>query len=550
MLSSIEIKNYAIIEHLFIEWKDGMSVITGETGAGKSILIGALQLVLGGRSDVKAVREGTQKCIVEARFNLDQKTLDMISEKCDIDVQNPLELRREISANGKSRSLINESLISASLLQDISKTMISIYQQFDLLDIVDAEHQLQIIDEYSGNRELLDEYKMEFKAWKQELQHLKNLEADRLTSLKEQEFILFQHNELSTLTISESEFQDLEEFIKAASKSEEIIQNTSQVAMIFSQDNGVIDKLTECIQLLKSIQIHKQVHEILERFEPLRMELREIGNELQNIAENSDFDPKTTQLAMDKVDQINRLMNKHHVSTIGELLQIKIDIAARIKNLDDFEDQRKVLLVSIAKKESILSVNAAKLHSKRITASKKFAKNVETSCKSLGLEHNRFEIEVLNLSSLNESGNSSVQFLFTANKGKSVAPLKNQASGGELSRLNLSIRSILAQDKEMGTMVFDEIDTGVSGQIALQMGNILAELAKKIQLIAITHSPQVASRADQHLLVYKEHLKNETRTNIRLLSSVERIHEVAKMLSGDPPAKSALLNAQELLERA
>ncbi|MBK7341361.1 MAG: DNA repair protein RecN [Saprospiraceae bacterium] len=550
MLSSIEIKNYAIIEHLFIEWKDGMSVITGETGAGKSILIGALQLVLGGRSDVKAVREGTQKCIVEARFNLDQKTLDMISEKCDIDVQNPLELRREISANGKSRSLINESLISASLLQDISKTMISIYQQFDLLDIVDAEHQLQIIDEYSGNRELLDEYKMEFKAWKQELQHLKNLEADRLTSLKEQEFILFQHNELSTLTISESEFQDLEEFIKAASKSEEIIQNTSQVAMIFSQDNGVIDKLTECIQLLKSIQIHKQVHEILERFEPLRMELREIGNELQNIAENSDFDPKTTQLAMDKVDQINRLMNKHHVSTIGELLQIKIDIAARIKNLDDFEDQRKVLLVSIAKKESILSVNAAKLHAKRITASKKFAKNVETSCKSLGLEHNRFEIEVLNLSSLNESGNSSVQFLFTANKGKSVAPLKNQASGGELSRLNLSIRSILAQDKEMGTMVFDEIDTGVSGQIALQMGNILAELAKKIQLIAITHSPQVASRADQHLLVYKEHLKNETRTNIRLLSSVERIHEVAKMLSGDPPAKSALLNAQELLERA
>lgn len=550
MLSSIEIKNYAIIEHLFIEWKDGMSVITGETGAGKSILIGALQLVLGGRSDVKAVREGTQKCIVEARFNLDQKTLDIISEKCDIDVQNPLELRREISANGKSRSLINESLISASLLQDISNTMISIFQQFDLLDIVDAEHQLQIIDEYSGNRELLDEYKMEFKAWKQELQNLKNLEADRLTSLKEQEFILFQHNELSTLTISESEFQDLEEFIKAASKSAEIIQNSSQVAMIFSQDNGVIDKLTECTQLLKSIHIHKQVHEILERLEPLRMELREIGNELQNIAENSDFDPKTTQLAMDKVDQINRLMNKHHVSTIGELLQIKIDIAARIKNLDDFEDQRKDLLESIAKKESILSVNAAKLHSKRITASKKFAKNVETSCKSLGLEHNRFEIEVLNLSSLNESGNSSVQFLFTANKGKSVAPLKNQASGGELSRLNLSIRSILAQDKEMGTMVFDEIDTGVSGQIALQMGNILAELSKKIQLIAITHSPQVASRADQHLLVYKEHLKNETRTNIRLLNSVERIHEVAKMLSGDPPAKSAVLNAQELLERA
>lgn len=550
MLSSIEIKNYAIIEHLFIEWKDGMSVITGETGAGKSILIGALQLVLGGRSDVKAVREGTQKCIVEARFNLDQKTLDIISEKCDIDVQNPLELRREISANGKSRSLINESLISASLLQDISNTMISIFQQFDLLDIVDAEHQLQIIDEYSGNRELLDEYKMEFKAWKQELQNLKNLETDRLTSLKEQEFILFQHNELSTLTISESEFQDLEEFIKAASKSEEIIQNSSQVAMIFSQDNGVIDKLTECTQLLKSIHIHKQVHEILERLEPLRMELREIGNELQNIAENSDFDPKTTQLAMDKVDQINRLMNKHHVSTIGELLQIKIDIAARIKNLDDFEDQRKDLLESIAKKESILSINAAKLHAKRITASKKFAKNVETSCKSLGLEHNRFEIEVLNLSSLNESGNSSVQFLFTANKGKSVAPLKNQASGGELSRLNLSIRSILAQDKEMGTMVFDEIDTGVSGQIALQMGNILAELAKKIQLIAITHSPQVASRADQHLLVYKEHLKNETRTNIRLLNSVERIHEVAKMLSGDPPAKSALLNAQELLERA
>ena len=549
MLSSIEIKNYAIIEHLLIEWKDGMSVITGETGAGKSILIGALQLVLGGRSDVKAVREGTQKCIVEARFNLDQKTLDIISEKCDIDVQNPLELRREISANGKSRSLINESLISASLLQDISKTMISIFQQFDLLDIVDAEHQLQIIDEYSGNKELLDEYKMEFKAWKQELQNLKNLEADRLTSLKEQEFILFQHNELSTLSISESEFQDLEEFIKAASKSEEIIQNSSQVAMIFSQDNGVIDKLTECTQLLKSIHIHKQVHEILERLEPLRMELREIGNELQNIAENSDFDPKTTQLAMDKVDQINRLMNKHHVSTIGELLQIKIDIAARIKNLDDFEDQRKDLLESIAKKESILSINAAKLHSKRITASKKFAKNVETSCKSLGLEHNRFEIEVLNLSSLNESGNSSVQFLFTANKGKSVAPLKNQASGGELSRLNLSIRSILAQDKEMGTMVFDEIDTGVSGQIALQMGNILAELAKKIQLIAITHSPQVASRADQHLLVYKEHLKNETRTNIRLLNSVERIHEVAKMLSGDPPAKSALLNAQELLER-
>ncbi|HMS29457.1 MAG TPA: DNA repair protein RecN [Saprospiraceae bacterium] len=549
MLSSIEIKNYAIIEHLFLEWKDGMSVITGETGAGKSILIGALQLVLGGRSDVKAVREGTQKCIVEARFNLDQKTLDIISEKCDIDVQNPLELRREISANGKSRSLINESLISASLLQDISNTMISIFQQFDLLDIVDAEHQLQIIDEYSGNKELLDEYKMEFKAWKQELQNLKNLEADRLTSLKEQEFILFQHNELSTLTISESEFQDLEEFIKAASKSEEIIQNSSQVAMIFSQDNGVIDKLTECTQLLKSIHIHKQVHEILERLEPLRMELREIGNELQNIAENSDFDPKTTQLAMDKVDQINRLMNKHHVSTIGELLQIKIDIAARIKNLDDFEDQRKDLLESIAKKESILSVNAAKLHSKRITASKKFAKNVESSCKSLGLEHNRFEIEVLNLSTLNESGNSSVQFLFTANKGKSVAPLKNQASGGELSRLNLSIRSILAQDKEMGTMVFDEIDTGVSGQIALQMGNILAELAKKIQLIAITHSPQVASRADQHLLVYKEHLKNETRTNIRLLNSVERIHEVAKMLSGDPPAKSALLNAQELLER-
>lgn len=547
MLTSLSIKNYAIIDQLQMNWENGFTAMTGETGAGKSIIIGALQLVLGNRSDVKDLKNNELKCIIEAEFQISNELLLQLNDRFELENQNTLILRREILPTGKTRSFINDSPVLLTVIQSIAPYLLSIHQQFDHLDLFDRSFQMESLDKYADLTDSVSNYEIKFK----QFQSLKNLYTQQAESLKsgmlEKEFIEFQWNELQAAQLKENELETLENELKLVTKAAEIKTNCMQVFELIQGDQGLLDQTQTGISLVKNLQINANLKSVYERLDSVRTELKDLSMELESIADQTELSPERITEINHRLDQLNRLLKKHRVQTEIELIELKEQLEFKLSQLSMSDENLIKLQQEIDQLQNQLTKDAQGISKKRIAAIPGLVSNIQKLLISLGMVNARVDIQLQQNEVLNAQGMDQIDFLFCANKGGVLRPLKDQASGGELARFNLAVKSLVATKNDGACMIFDEIDTGVSGQIALQMGNILKSIAQTHQLICITHSPQVASRANQHYYVFKEHTKNDTVTNIRKLNKDERLHELAKMLSGEPPTKAALINATELI---
>lgn len=548
MLKSLLIRNYAIIDQLEIDWQNELTVITGETGAGKSIIIGALQLVLGSRSDVKVLRNPEEKCVVEVVFQCTSSIQKILNEKFDIESQDELIIRREILPTGKSRSFVNDSPALLSDILQIAPFLLSIHQQFDHLDFFDRNYQLAVLDSFAGIQDKVLNYKKVFKDYQEQLLQKKEIEEKIRNGLIEKEFIEFQFAELEATQLKENELTNLEDELKVLSKSEEIKSNALLGYDLIQRESGILDQIQECLNLLKNIRVNDKLKSIYERLEQSKTELKDLSNEIEHLADQTEFSPEKITNINQRVDLLNRLLKKHRVHTDRELIDIRNELQAKLDLIITSDESLEQLNKKIEETRKQLISDAGYLSKQRNAKSTELIKHTNQLLIQLGMEFAKFNIQLTPIEELKEYGMDQIEFLFAANKGSTLRPIKDQASGGELARFNLAIKSQVAKKLEAGCLIFDEIDTGVSGQIALQMGNILKQMATHQQVICITHSPQVASRANHHYYVYKEHLGKKTNTNIKPLNKQERLNELAKMLSGEPPTKAALKNAMELIE--
>ncbi len=549
MLKSLFIKNYAIIEQLELEWFQGLSAITGETGAGKSIILGALNLALGARADSKAVGKWSDKCIVEICFLPKSEVLKQINDALNTDAADEIIIRREVHANGKSRNFLNDSPALVNEIQWAASKLVGIHQQFDQLDFLEKEKQAWILDCYANLLEERAQYKAEWKTYQNLLQEKSALINKKQSQLAEKDFLEFQLNEFNKLNLKKGETIQLEQKIQALVKSEDIIHNTTMAFQILEREGGVIEQLQTILSGLRNIQINKPLAELYNRIDQCKTELKDCLHELEHQAEAAQSDPAALANYTQRLDQINRMMAKHQLKSEEALFTYVESVTARLNEFESMDNAIASLEAKIDTQLNKLRTLENAVFAQRQRVIPELIKSTLTLLRRMGLEHARFDIYNDPPNQTTPSNLDGIEFLFAANKGAQLKPMKDQISGGELARFNLAIQSLTAQNNNIGTMVFDEIDTGVSGQIALEMGNILKETAKRIQVICITHSPQVASRAHQHYKVYKEHDKSNTITHIRLLSQGEKITELATMLSGTPPGKAAIDNALDLLSR-
>ena len=547
MLASLMIKNYAIIDSLEINWPDGLIAITGETGAGKSIMIGALQFVLGARADNKVLRNPDEKCIVEVTFTELEQVKSKIKDLLDGENPDQLIIRREILPNGKSRSFLNDSPVLVSQLNLLAPHLINIHQQFDHLDILEEEIQMDILDNFTGSKDLLTNYQSKYKSYKSLLAQKKQLLESQQKSQSEMDFLQFQLNELEQASLKPNEYAVLEEELNLATKSGEILKNAGSVAQILNDEKGISEQLLQCLQLLKPVRINPILNESYERLDQLRTEIKDIGDELERLNEHTEMSPEKINQMQDRLDLINRLLKKHRLQTDHELIELMEQTGSKIQSFTDLEDQIIECEKQIKSGSNELKKLSESLTDKRKSKTSELEKAAVRLLQLLGMEFAQFKIELKESPDFTENGKDQIDFLFSANKGSTVKPIKNQASGGELSRLNLVLKSLVAKKSQLPTMIFDEIDTGVSGQVALQMGNILKEMSSNQQLLTITHSAQVASRAAHHFYVFKDSSKSITNTRMKKIEKEDRTIEIAKMLSGDPPTDSALKNASELI---
>ncbi|MCC7025573.1 MAG: DNA repair protein RecN [Saprospiraceae bacterium] len=548
MLTQLHIKNYAIIDTLDIQWPSDFIAITGETGAGKSIMIGALQFVLGARTDAKVLRNAEEKCVVEVCFDIPLSLQEKITASIDIDDPKQIIIRREILPNGKSRTFINDTPALVTDINQIAPMLISIHQQFDHLDIIDPIFQLNSLDAFAELQTEVKKYQTQFKQYEQLKRNKKELQELHIKAQQEQDFLQFQWEELQQIDLKENEFGTLEEELKIASKSEEILNQTNHASTILNNEKGVIDSVQDILQLLRSVRINPIVNTLYDRLELIQTEIKDIALELESISEHIDTDPKKLLALQQRFDLIIRLMKKHRVQSDHELIQFKQEIESKLNSISHGEDQINQLNLEIKTLHQDLMSHALSISKTRKQKSLELVKRTSPLLRLLGMEFAQFDIKFEETAELNQLGIDAIEFQFTSNKGSSPKALKNQASGGEISRLNLVIKSLVAQKAELPTMIFDEIDTGVSGQVALQMGNILRDMSVHHQVITITHSPQVASRAKHHFFVYKDSTSKLTNTKLKKLEAEERYVEIAKMLSGDPPSSAALINAKELIQ--
>ncbi len=550
MLTSLLIKNYAIIESVELSLNDGLIIITGETGAGKSIIIGALQLIMGKRADLKVLYNKDKKCIVEGVFDIKDDNLRATFAEHDLEYDDELIIRREISASGKSRAFINDTPTTLSVLGQIASRLIDLHQQFDTLEIHEASHQVDLVDTMAETHKQLTKYKAlysKYQSGKKELEEVKQKIAE---GEKELDYIKFQLEEFNSIELTTGEQEPLEQEMSTLENAEEIQTILSQIVNRISQsEQNLLDELQDQVKSL--IQISKynpELSSLSDRLIATKEELHDIANELEGINDLTEHNPEKLSEISQRLDMIYRLQRKHQVQSVDELMEIQERLSKNYAAYSDSDNYISQLEADLA-----VSLAGAKAEAKKISAKRKkviptIQKKIKSFLKELAMPHASLMIDQQTATELNPYGIDKIEFLFAANQGSTPMPLKKVASGGELSRLNLSLKNLVADQMNLPTLIFDEIDIGISGEVAQRMGSILSELGAKHQVIVITHSPQVASKADTHLLVYKQTTHKTTHTAIKSLAHEDRVQEIAKMLSGDPPTKSAILNAEELIE--
>lgn len=549
MVQKLLIKNYAIIESLEIDFADTLTIITGETGAGKSILLGALGMILGNRTDTKVLYNQNEKCVIEGYFDIKNYDLKTFFDENEIDYEENSVVRRELTPQGKTRSFINDTPVNLTQLREFSSRLVDLHQQFDTLDIHDTSFQLQMIDALADNKHPLSIYHEKFKSYQSDKRLLKDLKEKSERSAREIEFLNFQIAEFNKAELVEGEQETLEEQQQRLQNAETIKRNLAAAFRAISDDeNAIVGQLKSVGQSIAQVKKYTpSVSKLYERFEGILYELEDIGGELEAIAEDTEYDPERIADIQTRLDIIYKLQKKHGVATVEQLLEIQNDLQNQLNAFGDLSEDIERLESSLIEQETVLRKLAGELSAKRKFVSPQFEEQVQGMLRELSMENARLQVQITDLEELTMNGADDVQFLFGANKGSRMMPIKDVASGGELSRLALCTKSLVAAAIPLPTLIFDEIDSGVSGDVALKMGNILHRLSKHHQVVVITHSPQVAAKAEKHYFVYKTHKEDRTITSVRPLSTDERIRSIAVMLSQNPPSASALENAKELI---
>jgi len=549
MLKSIHIQNYAIIEKMEITFPGGLTTITGETGAGKSILLGALGLIMGKRADTKVLYNQDVKCFVEAVFDITAYGIESFFEEEGLDYLSELIIRREIAPGGKSRAFVNDTPVTLDILLKLTEGLIDIHQQFDILEIQKPVVQLQMIDALAGNAQTLDEYKSLYRAYRHELKKLEDLLEKNKSAHQEIEFLTFQINEFNQASLVPGEQAELESLLQRLSSSEDIKRYSTMVYHgLEENENAAIGQLQTLANQFSSIKELDPAYDALySRLLSVKEELSDISREALHISDNTEYDEESIHATNERLNIIYRLEKKHGVSSLENLLLIQNDIQKRLDGFSDMTSEISAMENSSAKKEVELRMMASKLRKNRMTIIPDFENKVHDLLTNLSMEHAYIKVKVVELSELTATGLDDVSIQFAPNKGSDYLPLKDTASGGEMSRLTLCVKSLVAGAATLPTLIFDEIDAGVSGDVAQKMGSILLDLSKKHQVISITHSPQIAAKSESHFWVYKTDTEARTITSMKLLSSDERITEIAKMLSGNPPTDAARANARDLI---
>lgn len=550
MLKSLYIKNYALIDSLDIEFNPGFSVITGETGAGKSIILGALALILGQRADIKAIKQGESKCIIEGTFDVSAYDLRSFCEETGIEFDPDFyTLRREILATGKSRAFINDSPVSLNDIKELGSRLIDIHSQHQNLVLGDSRFQLQVVDILSGTNAVLKEYQKAFKKYKQAEKALSELEREAQKSKEEEDYLRFQFEALAEAKLTDGEQEELEAEQKMLSHAEDIKTALYKVHTILSDDDrGVVSALKDSLNTIHNLNnLYSKSESIEQRIDTAYIDLRDLATEIERYAEDIEFSPERLVYIDERLDQLYSLQQKHKVSTVSELLGIFDDIKQKIENIDSFDQQIEELRRDVQAKEESMLKRANELSNKRKQHKTKIEEQLIRKVAYLGIPGVRFESEITRKSTPDVTGADDIRFMFSANKNVPLQPISEVASGGEISRVMLCLKSMIAGATALPTIIFDEIDTGVSGEIADKMGQVMQEFGQQMQVIAITHLPQIAARGKTHYFVYKTEGEDSTVTRLRELTDDERIKELAQMLSGAEITAAAIENAKVML---
>ncbi|MBN1119003.1 MAG: DNA repair protein RecN [Bacteroidales bacterium] len=548
MLLSIKVRNYALIEELNVDFQKGLNIITGETGAGKSILLGALGLILGKRADTSVISNKEGKCVVEAEFNISGYKLESYFIENDIDFEPHTVIRREILNTGKSRAFINDTPVTLNVLQDISGQLVDIHSQHQNLMLNKDEFILQIIDAFAGNGTFLIDYQKSFTEYKVLERDYHNKLKEYNRTKEEKEFIEHQFNELEAAKLAEGELLSLEQELSELENAGDIKLILHEATSLLEQEEaGILDKLSKLESRLGKISgMYSKADGMLERIQSVIIELKDLHTGISDSFESLEFDPGRHELVHARLDLLNTLLQKYRCSEISELIVKHADLQAKLSIVVDGEYELNKLKKELESSRAKIEAIANTLMQRRTDCFPALIKNIKSLLSELGLEHAQLTFE-RDSKELSPDGTDVIQFLFSANKNHPLQEISKVASGGELSRLMLAIKSILAGSTGMPTLILDEIDTGVSGEIADKVGKIISSMSSNIQIINITHLPQVASKGEVHFLVYKDHQSDLSKTLIKQLNEEERLFEIAKMLSGEKLTDAALENAKVLL---
>lgn len=549
MIKRLSVRNYAIIEELEINFPAGLTIITGETGAGKSILLGALGLIMGERADSKSLYNDQEKCVIEGIFDVSAYDLKDFFDENDIDFEAECSVRRELTPAGKSRAFVNDTPVTLDVLRQLTGALVDLHLQFDTLDIHHVSFQLRMVDALAGNKPLLAEYQAAYRIFTQNKKRLAQMREQNARSAQDLEFLNFQISEFLKADLVDGEQEQLEAERDSLTHAEEIKRNLSAAFHHISDgDMPLTGQLSDVVRSISDVKkFHPAIPELHRRLESLALELDDLAAEFERVAESTEANPERLLEVQQRLDVVYRLQSKHRVASVKELIDIQEAMQRQLDEIGDLSGEIEKLEAEVSGQEAALRKLASQLSERRQNTAPGFAAKVLELLAQLSMPHTRFHVDFKEAANLTPTGLDDVNFLFAANPGSKMQLIKDVASGGELSRLTLVTKSLVASAIPLPTLIFDEIDAGVSGDVSLKMGNILRQLSNHHQVVVITHSAQVAAKADAHYFVYKKVDANATATKVRLLNTEERVRSIAVMLSQNPPSDAALANARELM---
>ncbi|MEP0367206.1 MAG: DNA repair protein RecN [Cyclobacteriaceae bacterium] len=548
MIKSLSINNYALIKNLEMSPSPHLNIITGETGAGKSIMLGAVGLLVGNRADTKTLFTDKEKCIVEGIFSIGSYHLESFFEANELDYDEECIIRREISAAGKSRGFINDTPVTLDVLKSLGESLLDVHSQHETLKLGNNHYQQNILDLYAGNSKLLSDYQAAYSDFVKQQSHFETLKATAQQSSADLDYKQFLYNELEEANLQAEEQDGLENELRVLEHAEDIKTNLAQLTHLLDESEfAVNNQLTEGLSLLSSLKDYSEaLQSYFERMNSVNIELKDLAAELSREQENVEFDPERIQLVKDRLDLIFRLQQKHQVAAIGELITIHQQLDEELSNHAGMDKQLQDAEKKLKELEKEVLSKGQKLTAARTSNAKPLSSDIEKIIHKLGIENGQVEIKI-STTTANQNGLDKVDILFTANKGVAPQELKQVASGGEFSRLIFAVKYLLADKTALPTLIFDEIDTGVSGEVALQMIEMMKQMSKRHQVISISHLPQFAAGGDAHYFVYKDHSEEKSVSRIKKLEDEERVLEIAKMIGGNNPGEHAMTSARELL---